>query len=80
MLRSIVIACIISIVCLLVIGGPMASAVFESPLHTPVATATLAPAAMPAGVPSLAKAGWIVLGAVIGAGIVLTVSWRSQAR
>lgn len=75
-IRSITFAILISIVCLLVIGGPIASALFESPLAAPSApVATVAAASAPAGVPPFAsKVSWIVLGAMLAAGIVLTVS------
>jgi hypothetical protein len=75
--RSLLVSFIVSVLCLFVIGGPIANALFESPVSLPAPTATIAPASSPLAVPVLVtKVGWVVLGMVIAAGVVLTVSQR----
>jgi hypothetical protein len=75
--RSLLVSFVISVLCLFVIGGPIANALFESPVSLPAPTATIAPASPLLVMPILvSKVSWIVLGVVIAAGVVLTVSQR----
>ncbi len=82
MTRSIILALFTSVVCLLVIGGPIANALFQSPLDAPVASAVMTDT--PSTPPTLilptfvSKLSWVVFGAATATGIILTVSRRSQ--
>ncbi len=78
MTRSIAFALLTSIICLLVIGGPIASALFESPRDATVTLGVAADSPPTLGaVPLFAyKVGWLILGAVMAAGIALTFSRR----
>lgn len=68
----------ISIICLLVIGGPIANALFQSPVDMPTATATIAATSAPLVLsPVVSKVGWVLFGALIATGIVVTLSRRS---
>ncbi len=75
-------ALLISTIGLFVIGGPIANAMFQSPLEVPALPATahsVAPAAAAWTIPPLAsQAMWIIFGIIIGTGIVLTLSRRSS--
>lgn len=74
MTRPIVLALFVSTLCLLVIGGPIASALFESPLApTP---ASSAPPSLP---PLAASLGWIVLGVLLATDIVLGLARSSRS-
>lgn len=79
MTRSIVTALFISLVCLLVIGGPIANALFESPLPTSEQTARAFAQTDSLTTLPVAQVGWIILGAAATVGFVLTVSRRSSA-
>jgi len=70
---------VVSFVCLLLIGGPIANALFESPLEAPGQAATVATATnYPLASPLTYKVGWIIFGALLTVGFVLTVSRRSR--
>jgi hypothetical protein len=76
--RFIFSALLISMICLFVIGGPIANALFQSPLDAPTATMAISSAAAsPVISPFVSKVGWIIFGAVLATGIVLTLSRRS---
>lgn len=76
--RSLVTSFVISALCLLVIGGPLSSALFESPVSVSAATATAAPNTTLFPTHSLTL--WVslgLLGAMTISGAALTLSLQS---
>lgn len=76
--RSLVISLIISALCLLVIGGPLSNALFESPANASATTAMVPPDTDLLQAPSLVPwMSWGLLSAMTISGAVLTLSLRS---